>query len=364
MLEKRHKITSTLLASGPEFDKSTRILDRTLERHDNYGACLAADARHVKGMVKHMNCGHLKSLAVPIEKNENIESDHDKDIVILKHMRNKRINSNKHALGSDTLFDARSNTLYRAAAARAKYLVAERADVAFAVKECGRRMSSPTTTDWARLERVVRYLKRCPTVRQWFVFQPEQARLVAFTDTDWAGCRQTRRSTNGGCIRHGRHVLRTWCAPQALVALSSGEAALYGAVKGSSELLGMLSAFVDFWLTGYVGEVMGDANAALGIIRRQGLGRLRHLDTNWLWVQDCAAQREAGVHQGQRKRQCGGPVDEGARQQDHDEAYGSARQRDGGRLVRGGSWSRRSSGSIRCTTSVLVHMESTSTFAC
>ena len=43
-------------------------------------------------------------------------------------------------------------------------------------------------------------------------------------------------------------------------------------------------------LFGRKGEATGDAHAGLGIIRRKGLGKLRHLDTNWLWVDGCAAQ--------------------------------------------------------------------------
>ena len=37
---------------------------------------------------------------------------------------------------------------------------------------------------------------------------------------------------------------------------------------------------------------MGDASAALAIIARQGCGRLRHLDTNYLWVQEKAERKE------------------------------------------------------------------------
>ena len=35
---------------------------------------------------------------------------------------------------------------------------------------------------------------------------------------------------------------------------------------------------------------MGDASAALTIVARRGLGKLRHLDTNYLWIQEKAAQ--------------------------------------------------------------------------
>ena len=39
------------------------------------------------------------------------------------------------------------------------------------------------------------------------------------------------------------------------------------------------------------GEVMADASAALGIIARRGVGKVRHLDTSHLWIQEAAAKK-------------------------------------------------------------------------
>lgn len=50
----------------------------------------------------------------------------------------------------------------------------------------------------------------------------------------------------------------------------------------------MLSAIKDFGMGSFTGEVMGDANAALGIIKRHGIWE--NFDTTWLWVQYMAAQ--------------------------------------------------------------------------
>ena len=74
---------------------------------------------------------------------------------------------------------------------------------------------------------------------------------------------------------------------QNLVAMSSAEAELYGTVRASCELLGVRSLARDYgrWLDG---RLYADASAALGIIHRQGLGKLRHLDTSTLWVQQAA----------------------------------------------------------------------------
>ena len=114
--------------------------------------------------------------------------------------------------------------------------------------------------------------------------------LTINTDTDWAGCQRTRRSTSGGCIEWGGCTIKTWSTTQAVVALSSGEAELYGIVKGSAEGLGAQSLLKDLGIQARV-RVLADASAALGVVNRVGLGKLRHLHTNWLWVQDKSGRK-------------------------------------------------------------------------
>ena len=152
-------------------------------------------------------------------------------------------------------------------------------------------MSAPTVEDWGKLVRLGRYLKGRPRVVLWYKYQEDPGAIEACSDTDWAGCRRTRRSTTGGLIRRGGHLLKTWCKTQATVALSSAEAELYGLVRASAEALGTASMFKDFGRTVSV-QVLGDASAALAVIHRQGIGRIRHLDTSYLWVQEKAMRSE------------------------------------------------------------------------
>ena len=63
--------------------------------------------------------------------------------------------------------------------------------------------------------------------------------IDAHADMDWAGCPRSRRSTSGGCIMVGTHLLKCWSSTQAGVAMSPGEAEFYGAVKGAIIGLGM-----------------------------------------------------------------------------------------------------------------------------
>eukprot|EP00969_Alexandrium_andersonii_P370761 15478032-Alexandrium_andersonii.AAC.1 len=59
-------------------------------------------------------------------------------------------------------------------------------------------MAAPTTTDWAALVRLIRYLIVRPRCVYHFPWQDDEAALRAYVDADIAGCLLTRRSTSGG----------------------------------------------------------------------------------------------------------------------------------------------------------------------
>ena len=94
-------------------------------------------------------------------------------------------------------------------------------------------MSSPTELSQAALKRMARYLRMRPRLVWKYDYQVA-SHLEVYTDTDWAGCIRTRKSTSGGCLLLGNHILKTWSATQASLALSSGEAEFYGIVRAAA----------------------------------------------------------------------------------------------------------------------------------
>ena len=114
--------------------------------------------------------------------------------------------------------------------------------------------------------------------------------IDVYTDTDWAGCPMTRKSTSGGCVMLGKHVLKPWSATQASVTLSSGEAEFNGFVRGAGQGIGFQALLKDLGLELPL-RLWTDSSAAIGICSRQGLGKLRHLDTHTLWVQQTVRNR-------------------------------------------------------------------------
>ena len=69
--------------------------------------------------------------------------------------------------------------------------------------------------------------------------------VYIYSDSDWAGCVKTRKSTSGGVMMLGGGVLRTWSSTQSTIAQSSGEAEYCVMVRAGVEGLGMKALMQD-----------------------------------------------------------------------------------------------------------------------
>ena len=127
----------------------------------------------------------------------------------------------------------------RGLAARFNYLSMDRPDLHWA-KTVSKCMASPRVGDWALLKRVAKYLVGVPRAIQRFRWQNAPNMVITYSDSDWAGKENGRKSTSGGVIMYGSHALKTWSSQQQVVALSSGEAELYALVKAAAQTKGIM----------------------------------------------------------------------------------------------------------------------------
>lgn len=165
------------------------------------------------------------------------------------------------------------------------YLALDRPDVMYSAKELCREFASPTRESVIKLKRLTRYLVNHPRLVWRFDHESPKQHLDIMSDTDFGGCLRTRRSTNGGVARIGSHVIKCWAKTQSVVALSSAEAELTGLCQAAGEGLGLQSICKDLGLDLSL-RLRSDSSAAIGICRRRGLGRVRHLAVAGLWLQD------------------------------------------------------------------------------
>ena len=249
---------SPRLGPGPEDAKEGVILNRIV-RWTEAGLEYEADPRQSEKLIEELGMGGVNAAPTPGMKPLPAQ------------------------LAADKPLPEKEHTGFRASAARANYLSADRPECQFAGKEVCRWMAGPTDLSQIALKRLSRFVAGRPRLVYLYPWQ-EADRLDCYSDTDWAGCVRTRKSTSGGCLMLGRHVLKTWSATQSTISLSSGEAEYYGVVRAGGVALGQQSLMADMGIKLAI-RVWTDSTAAIGICGRQGLGKLRHIDTHTLWMQ-------------------------------------------------------------------------------
>jgi hypothetical protein len=262
IFESTFEISTTILGHDEGDAKDAKFLNRIISVTEG-GYTYEADARHAEMVIRDLGLGNAKSVSSPVS-DESFESEE-----FLDHERFKK---------------------YQSICARANFLAVDRMDIQFATKECCRAMSKPTVRNWAQLKRLGRYLIGRKRLIYRYDFQDDVRMVTTYSDANWASNKADRKSTSGGMIMHGQHYIKSWSKTQSLVALSSAESELYAIVKASSETLGILSTIRDMGKT-FASAMFSDASAALGMIQRQGLGKVRHIDCGYLFVQNLNAEK-------------------------------------------------------------------------
>ena len=93
---------------------------------------------------------------------------------------------------------------------------------------------------------------------------------------------------------NGSHCLKTWSTTQNKVSLSSGEAEYYALVKCGCETLGLQSVMADLGIETTC-LMKTDSTAAKGMTNRRGHGKVKHLQTCELWLQEVVKDKRIEI---------------------------------------------------------------------
>jgi hypothetical protein len=115
------------------------------------------------------------------------------------------------------------------------YLNTTRPDITFITQQLSQFLSKPTHTHYNAAVRVLKYLKGCPG-RGLFFPRNSTLQLLGFSDADWAGCKDSRRSISGQCFFLGQSLISWRTKKQPTVARSSSEAEYRALAAATCEL--------------------------------------------------------------------------------------------------------------------------------
>ena len=256
-------------------EQEVRVLNRVI-RWTKDGITYEPDQRHAELIIADLGLESAKSVTTPGTKEDVAKAEEENSQEWLKPLTPTEV------------------TMFRGICARLNYLALDRPDLQYAAKSASRKMSSPRAGDWLLLKRIGRYLQGVPRMAQMFEWQEWPTEVSGLVDSDWAGCKTSGKSTSGGVLMLGKHTVKSWSSTQATIALSSGEAELYALVKGASQGLGLASLAGDLGFDMAV-KVWSDSSAAIGITSRKGLGKVRHVKVQTLWVQDKLRSGDFGL---------------------------------------------------------------------
>ena len=134
-------------------------------------------------------------------------------------------------------------------------MLGTRPDIAYAVSVVSRYGSNPNEAHWKAVKRIFRYLRH--TVNHQLVFRGDLKPLSGYTDADWAGDQDTRRSTSGYVFDVGSAAISWSSKRQPTVALSTCEAEYIGQTQATKEAV---------WLRGLLNQLNPSEQATKAVV--------------------------------------------------------------------------------------------------
>jgi histone deacetylase 1/2 len=139
-------------------------------------------------------------------------------------------------LTDGTPLGSEDSSQYRSIVGALQYLTLTRPDLAFSVNKVCQYLHAPTTEHWTAAKRILRYVKDTSKLGITFT-KSSSTFLSAFSDADWAGSLDDRRSTGGFCIFVGPNLVSWSARKQATVSRSSTEAEYKALANATAELI-------------------------------------------------------------------------------------------------------------------------------
>jgi hypothetical protein len=139
----------------------------------------------------------------------------------------------KAKLAADSGPPVRDPSQFRSIAEALQYLTFTRPDIAYGVQQVCLHMNDPRESHLTAMKRILRYLRDTPDYR--LLRRSRSTDLIVYTDADWVGCPDTRRSTSGYAVFLGDNLVSWSAKRQTVVSRSSAEAEYRAIANGVAE---------------------------------------------------------------------------------------------------------------------------------
>nr|GEZ03009.1 hypothetical protein [Tanacetum cinerariifolium] len=185
--------------------------------------------------------------------------------------------------------------LYRSMIGSLMYLTASRPDIMFAVYACARHQVTPKECHMHAVKRIFRNLKGHPKLGLWY---PKESpfNLVAYSDSDYGGATQDRKSTTGGCQFLGRRLISWQCKKQTIGATSTTKAEYVAGASCCRQVLSMQNQLLDYGYNFMNTKIYIDNNSAICIVKNPVYhSKTKHIEIRHHFIRDCFKKKLINV---------------------------------------------------------------------
>ncbi|XP_065879565.1 uncharacterized mitochondrial protein AtMg00810-like [Euphorbia lathyris] len=184
-------------------------------------------------------------------------------------------------------------TLFRSLVGSLRYLTCTRPDILYAVGLVSRYMEAPTVPHWNAAKRILRYVKGTTNLGLLYS-KSDDFKLVGYSDSDWAGDKDDRKSTTGFVFFLGDTAF-TWSSKkQPIVTLSTCKAEYVAATSCVCHAIWLRKLLKEFQMSqNDPTEIFIDNKSALALAKNPVFhDRSKHIDTRYHFIRECIEQKE------------------------------------------------------------------------
>ena len=114
-------------------------------------------------------------------------------------------------------------SLYRSMIGSLLYLTVSRPDISYSVGVCARYQANPKESHMTALKRIIKYVKTTVDFDVWYSKDINDV-LAGYSDVDWVGNADDRKSTSRGCFYVGNNLVSWMSKKQNFISLSTAKA--------------------------------------------------------------------------------------------------------------------------------------------